>query len=836
MAVPLLLSAVLMLATATPTPLLAGQYGETFSGYADGATNLSPAGQLYSNNPGAVGIRDASRKELQLSENNVGGTSSAFRLPDLDPGSGVAAFSAKWNASITGEDPLADGFSFNFGALGDLPAATLTSTEIPQEAGYGIGLSVGVTTFDGNVPGYYVRVNGQMVPGGYMAKPAADWGSLSEQRHFFEVDWHYFDGLTLKVDGEVIFSGLPTVGFVPDIGDRFLFAARTGGYDQQVRLDNVVIVTGGTLVPLSAGAPYHFSAENPPSEGAAQAFDGNPNTKWLAVANPATLGASLAAPATVRVYTLASANDVLQRDPRTWTFETGNDGLAWTSRGGQTDQFFVGRFEPRAFLVASPAANSRFRLNITANNGSSVTQLAEFRAWERIPGPAYFKVFTLADSGSDSLRGALSTAGANAGQALITFASGIAGGTITTQSRLAINDADGVAIDASNRPGGIVLSGGGVRRTLNNLGAGRVILRGLTLTGGNGSDIRQDGGGGGLFAEAGSRTEIARCTFTGNATGYGAGLLNFGIMTVEDSTFEGNTAETQAGAIQNEEDLTLIRCTVAGNSCGAFGGGVSTFDRLTLRHCTLSGNQSAFVGGGLDAFNAPVTLENCILAGNTAQGNPQDLNTDKTTLTRVGANIIPVVSQVNGSATGPAPSTADPQLAPIGDYGGPTRTIPLMRDSPARDASVDSTDVYDQRGSPRSGVPDLGAYETGVSGLNFTAWIWEALPASASPAQHASGVDFDGDGGTNSEEWEAETDAGAFGSALRVQTMPLSAGTFSLVFTTAPGRTYRLQSTAGLLAPQTWTDTGDVLQGDGNPQAFGPLPSGQAFRVTVDPR
>lgn len=836
------IAATLLLLTALPVPLIAGQYGETFSSFADGATNLSPAGQLFSNNPGAAGIRDANRKELQLSENNVGGTSSAFRLPDLDPGNGVAAFSAKWNVSITGEDPLADGFSFNFGALGDLGAATLTSVTIPQEAGYGIGLSVGVTTFDGNTPGYYVRVNGQMVPGGYVAKPAADWGDLSSQRHHFEVDWHYFNGLTLKVNGQVIFTGLPTVGFVPDIGDRFVFAARTGGYDQQLRLDNLVILTGGTLTALPAGAPYHASAENPPSETAAQAFDGNVGTKWLASASTATLGAALPAPATVRAYTLASANDLSIRDPRTWTFETGDNGVSWTSRGGQTDQFFVGRFEPRAFLVASPAANSRFRLNITSNNGSTLTQLAEFTAWEHTPGPAFFKVFSLADSGTDSLRGALTTAGANPGQALITFASGIAGGTITFGSRLAITDSDGVAIDASNRIGGIILSGGGARRVLNNLGTGRVILRGLTVIGGNGADTRFTGNAGGLFAESGSRTEVARCTFTANhATSNGGAVYNLGNMTVEDSTIEGNTAIFQAGGMQNENVLTLVRCTLTGNSCGSYGGGIQSRDTLVLRHCTVFNNaastNSTAWGGGLDVFGTTFTLENSILAGNISRGNPQNLSVENATIHRLGRNIVQRTDKfANLTETGGEPVAVDPLLGAAGDYGGPTRTVPLKRNSPARDASLDSTDIHDQRGSPRLGAPDLGAYETGVSDLNYTAWIWETLPAPATAGQHDAGVDFDGDGATNGEEWQAETDAGAYSSALRFQSMQTSGGVLSAGFPTVPGRTYRLQSTDDLTPPQTWTDTGDVINGDGNPQTFGPLPSARAYRVTVDPR
>ena len=162
--------------------------------------------------------------------------------------------------------------------------------------------------------------------------------------------------------------------------------------------------------------------------------------------------------------------------------------------------------------------------------------------------------------------------------------------------------------------------------------------------------------------------------------------------------------------------------------------------------------------------------------------------------------------------------------------------MPLKRNSPARDASLDSTDTYDQRGSPRLGAPDLGAYETGVSDRNYTAWIWETLPASATPAQYSQFVDFDGDGGTNGEEWQAETDAGAFSSALRFVSMETSGGVLSVVFPTVSGRTYRLQSTDDLTPPQTWTDTGDVVTGDGNPQTFSPLPSGRAYRVTVDPR
>lgn len=808
---------------------VAGQYEATFDNFADGATNLSPAGELFSNQLGtATKVVDASRKELQMTANGTGGTFSAFRLPDLDPGNGVCAFSAKWNAAIVGESPVADGLSFSFGPLGNA-GSFFTNTSNPNENGFGIGLSVGLVTFGGNAPGFYVRVNGAVVPGGFVAKSDTDWGELDSTRHFFEVDWHYFNGLTLRVDGVAIFTNLPTPGFAPDIGDRFVFGARTGGYDQQVTLDNILVVTGGVLTPVAAAAPYYFNAENLPSEGAAQAFDGNVGTKWLAVSSTGHIGASLASTKTIRAYALSSANDLSIRDPKSWNFETGDNGTTWTNRGSKAQQLFVNRFEKRAFLVTSPAANSKFRLNITANNGSTLTQLAELQAWELVPGPAFFKVFSLADSGTDSLRNALTVAASAPSQAVITFSSGLASGTISPASVITINDADGVAIDASNLIGGIVLNGGNARRIMNNVGTGQVILNHLKFTEGNGADTISNGNAGALYAGIGSNTRISRCTFSNNSIGNGNGgaTYNLGTMTITDSLFEANTAFYQSGAIQNEKVLTMINCTITGNTAGSYGGGIQTKDTLILRHCTISGNAASVSditwGGGLDAFDVTVTLENCIISGNTSRGNPQDLSAENATLNHVGRNIVgrrDIFGAI--TETGPAPVQVDPLLAPLGDYGGSTRTLALKRNSPARDASLSSTSSTDQRGFPRIGVPDLGAYETDNALLtNYAAWIWEKLPATATAGQHALNVDFDGDGQTNSTEWFFFTDPGSSSSFhSSAQTEILREGNELLIsFPTLSGRTYTLWQNNTLSGP--WQSTGlPAISGNDAVQQF----------------
>ncbi len=251
--------AILLIAAAVSSTIAtAGQYGENFDSYMIGATNLSPAGTLYSNQlPNTAKIVGIG-KELRLTADRVAFTRSAFILPDLDPGRRVMAFSAKWNSPVTGNPSfglgLADGLSFNFGQLATIPASSFVK-DLPggglfnHEHGFNVGLALGIITYQYGNPGYEVRLNGKLVPGGYVAKPGSAWGTANLKRHFFEVDWNYFDGLTLRVDGEAIFSGLPTPGFVPQVGDLFGFGARTGGSYQEISLDNIAIITDGVLRP-----------------------------------------------------------------------------------------------------------------------------------------------------------------------------------------------------------------------------------------------------------------------------------------------------------------------------------------------------------------------------------------------------------------------------------------------------------------------------------------------------------------------------------------------------------------------------------------------------------
>src|SRR3954453_8893994 len=71
-----------------------------------------------------------------------------------------------------------------------------------------------------------------------------------------------------------------------------------------------------------------------------------------------------------------------------------------------------------------------------------------------------------------------------------------------------------------------------------------------------------------------------------------------------------------------------------------------------------------------------------------------------------------LINGVQGNRVG----VADPGLAPLGNYGGPTRTMALLAGSPALNAGSNgfvTPGETDQRGLPRvaGGTVDIGAFE-----------------------------------------------------------------------------------------------------------------------------
>jgi predicted alpha-1,2-mannosidase len=119
------------------------------------------------------------------------------------------------------------------------------------------------------------------------------------------------------------------------------------------------------------------SGENPPGEVAGSIADGDLTTKWLVFASTGWVRIDLQRAIAVRRYAVSSANDAPGRDPRTWTLEGSADGTSWDVVDTRTDQTFSGRFVTRVFDVANTTAYQHYRLNVTANAGDGILQIAE---------------------------------------------------------------------------------------------------------------------------------------------------------------------------------------------------------------------------------------------------------------------------------------------------------------------------------------------------------------------------------------------------------------------------------------------------------------------------
>ncbi|MFW6640856.1 SMI1/KNR4 family protein [Nocardiopsis algeriensis] len=121
----------------------------------------------------------------------------------------------------------------------------------------------------------------------------------------------------------------------------------------------------------------HFSA----GEVAENLLDED-STKWLSWRRADRVEFTMARPVRVRHYTLVSANDFADRDPRDWVLKGSVDRRRWDVLDTRSDEFFPRRHFARDFQVTGPAADTPYRylrLEITRNCGASELQLESVR-------------------------------------------------------------------------------------------------------------------------------------------------------------------------------------------------------------------------------------------------------------------------------------------------------------------------------------------------------------------------------------------------------------------------------------------------------------------------
>ncbi len=278
-----------------------------------------------------------------------------------------------------------------------------------------------------------------------------------------------------------------------------------------------------------------------------------------------------------------------------------------------------------------------------------------------------------------------------------------------------------------------------------------VTISGLTMRNGMATDI------GGVLVEAGTSLNISDSAVVDNETPGGTGGIgNRGTLTIVRSTIARNVSIDAVGGIGNSDQgvLTVTDSAIVGNRVdgeGA-GGGISNVDggRVTLTNVTVSGNDvlgnggainanldpAGFVhlnnvtivdnragnpagstaGGGINAQGGEVEIRNSILAGNLDRTETNPGDDCSGTVTSLGHNIIGdesecTITAATGDLIGTGASAIDPKVGPLADNGGPTQTHALLAGSPAIDSAGPGCPAADQRGAPRSGTCDRGAYE-----------------------------------------------------------------------------------------------------------------------------
>jgi len=83
----------------------------------------------------------------------------------------------------------------------------------------------------------------------------------------------------------------------------------------------------------------------------------------------------------VTKYTITSADNSPEYDPKSWALLGSNDNFAWTTLDTQTNQTFPARNQEVKYTFNNTNQFRYYRLSITANNGGTYLQLAELKLY-----------------------------------------------------------------------------------------------------------------------------------------------------------------------------------------------------------------------------------------------------------------------------------------------------------------------------------------------------------------------------------------------------------------------------------------------------------------------
>lgn len=311
------------------------------------------------------------------------------------------------------------------------------------------------------------------------------------------------------------------------------------------------------------------------------------------------------------------------------------------------------------------------------------------------------------------------------------------------------------------------------------------------------------GGGIALF---GSSPRVVGCDFIENRAGAGGGAAYFSIHAttsfvlygsspvIERCLIEGNRATNGPGIFSadlpathpytgsNCATVTLLRCRIAGNVGGTGSGAVQLHDgKAILDTCIIIGNRASGMVRSSVNSGSGVTMKHCTIMNNLASSSPVGSGIFCSTM---GGDAIalknsivwgnhPATAQVFAEKVGGlvadscnVDQTPFPYLTNHAVFNNTLQVAPQLGSSgrvkagsPMRNAGSPAFSVSpDIDGEPRDAQPDLGCDEFVDADGDTLPDYWETLYGLSPSVYHDPSGDSDGDGLTNAQEADQETD------------------------------------------------------------------------------
>jgi len=361
-----------------------------------------------------------------------------------------------------------------------------------------------------------------------------------------------------------------------------------------------------------------------------------------------------------------------------------------------------------AIAFASPGATITFAGSVTGT--ITLTATLQINKNLTITGPGAGQ---LTVSGNNLYRVFTFGAGVTASLSGLTIADGSAdngGGISKGAGTLTLTD----CIVSDNRATGV---GGGIYQPTGTLTLNDCVVSGNRAEGA--------GGGGGILSYGGGVISITESTISGNiaTTGSSGGMYAYlSTVTLERSTFSGNSAYlTGGGARFQYGSTTILNSTISGNTAGN-GGGIYRFVGTTrIILSTITDNNGTAGVGGVILYDGgtETNVKGSIIWGNTGT-TADDVGGAAGGYHSMGYNLIGTGSgTVRFNEATDQTGVTDALLGPLQLNGpGTTKTHALLAGSPAIDAGtctdlVGAPVLTDQRGvtRPQGITCDIGAYE-----------------------------------------------------------------------------------------------------------------------------